>query len=383
MKRLFKLFALTAIGALCFVAVACGPNEPNEPASSGGNGDLYSIELDYEEAVLNVYDSLSLKAETVGLDGEVEWVSSNTGVVQVDNGEVFAVEIGTATVTASVGEYQASCNITVNNDEQVVPVLTVDATQISMEKNGEYIVNADILWKGKSLPKTYDYIWSIKSGDESKASVTPVSESNGKQAVIKALDFGETHCYVRAKAAGSDLISMVDISIPEVAPRIFLTNFSQEKGFYKTNISTVEANNGADVSTILPQISVLDNGVEVEDPNVTYSIADNSVAVMEQGIIKAVGVGETVMTVTYNDEISVQAQINVYRPTVEMNEIVEFETACTSVNFTSDLLGDGEKVFLRDKEIGTFSGKTINYDLTGVNVALGEEMQIKLQTKYI
>ena len=47
---------------------------------------------------------------------EVTWTTSNSSVVKVNNGELTAVKVGTATVTATTvdGGFTASCNVTVN-----------------------------------------------------------------------------------------------------------------------------------------------------------------------------------------------------------------------------------------------------------------------------
>lgn len=45
----------------------------------------------------------------------VSWVSSNTDAVTVNNGQIIAVGIGSATITATCGTHSATCAVTVTN----------------------------------------------------------------------------------------------------------------------------------------------------------------------------------------------------------------------------------------------------------------------------
>ena len=53
----------------------------------------------------------------VGCTDTVKWTSSNENVATVSNGTVTIKGLGTATITATCGEYSATCTVTVDNVE--------------------------------------------------------------------------------------------------------------------------------------------------------------------------------------------------------------------------------------------------------------------------
>lgn len=93
--------------------------------SSGGGSQpaptVYSISLDTNAFSLNEDSStrrLEATTEPAGL--EIIWTSSDVGVATVDStGLVTAVNVGTATITASIldGAYTAACTVTIKENE--------------------------------------------------------------------------------------------------------------------------------------------------------------------------------------------------------------------------------------------------------------------------
>ncbi|HJA98721.1 MAG TPA: Ig-like domain-containing protein [Candidatus Alistipes avicola] len=85
-----------------------------------------TIMLDATEFSLEVGQTRTLEV-TVTPDTEgvtIEWNSSNPSVATVQEGVVTAVAVGDATITANVGEAQASCQVTVTAQSDV-PVNSV------------------------------------------------------------------------------------------------------------------------------------------------------------------------------------------------------------------------------------------------------------------
>lgn len=78
-----------------------------------------SIELSKSSIKLNVGESETLIATIKpddATDKTVTWKSSNTGVATVEDGVIKGVGIGTATITATVGDKSATCSVTVVKD---------------------------------------------------------------------------------------------------------------------------------------------------------------------------------------------------------------------------------------------------------------------------
>lgn len=79
------------------------------------------ITISQSEVTLDVFETLQLTAGIVttgSADGmEVEWISSDESIVQIDkNGKITAANVGSATVTAQLYNFVASCDINVTGD---------------------------------------------------------------------------------------------------------------------------------------------------------------------------------------------------------------------------------------------------------------------------
>ena len=379
MRKLLRISLLASVAmTCCFFATCKDPDEGNNP-NPPDDGQVKSVTLSEEKVSVNVYDGFTLKTTLKGLKGTVTWSSSNEGVIIVENGNIQAVEIGTATITAELDGYKDTCEVTVHNDLMRAPMLEISATEVSLEKNGEYTVTADMLYNGVSLPKTYEYTWTVKAEDGSIVSVTPVAGANGKQAKLKGLAYGTAECYVSASTVGKEIINTVRVTVVSPEPSIYLSNFTQEQGKYTVNLSAIDANDGTDLSFVVPQITVLDGDEEMQNPALTWGGGDSEIAVVEENKIKAVGVGTTTFTLAYN-QTQVSVEVNVYRPTITIEEVLEFESAIQTIAYSSVLVGNGEKAYLNGKEIGTVDKQTVVYDLSNAEYVLGEEAKATLWT---
>lgn len=65
-------------------------------------------------------------------EGKVTWTSSDESVAAVNGGEIVGKKAGTATVTATVGEASAECQVTVTGEEKA-------ATYLQAVENGYYL----------------------------------------------------------------------------------------------------------------------------------------------------------------------------------------------------------------------------------------------------
>lgn len=69
---------------------------------------------------------------------DVTWTSSNPSVISVENGKLTANAVGTADITAKVGDKTVTCTITVKEEkkaEQPKPVITNKNQTISRQQN--------------------------------------------------------------------------------------------------------------------------------------------------------------------------------------------------------------------------------------------------------
>ena len=67
-------------------------------------------------------------------DKTVTWSSSNSAVVSVSNGELKALKVGSAVITAKAGGKSASCTVTVKEEEEPVVPDPVPVTSVTLNK---------------------------------------------------------------------------------------------------------------------------------------------------------------------------------------------------------------------------------------------------------
>ena len=116
---------------------------------------INGISLDKTAVTLTEGETLTLKAAVSpddATDKTVTWSSSNVAVATVENGVVTAVVAGTATITATAGDYSATCVVTVeSNVVDGIDQLTMDngrwtiydlmGRKVENPAKGIYIIN--------------------------------------------------------------------------------------------------------------------------------------------------------------------------------------------------------------------------------------------------
>ena len=133
---------------------------------------VVSVEVSSPAEPIALGEALQLSAEALDENGrpipgvEFSWESSNTSVATVDaTGLVTAVAAGTATITASAGDVQATVDITVVSAMQ--PVVSVEVSpsaetiaigttrQLSAEafdENGQAVAGVEFSWESNNTP---------------------------------------------------------------------------------------------------------------------------------------------------------------------------------------------------------------------------------------
>ena len=76
------------------------------------------VTLNHSSYTLNALESFTLIPTAVGIEEtDYTWSSSDETVATVSDGKVFGVGKGTTTITATLGNYKATCEVIVNADE--------------------------------------------------------------------------------------------------------------------------------------------------------------------------------------------------------------------------------------------------------------------------
>ena len=224
-----------------------------------------SISLNKSELTLNKGQSETLVAtvkpdDTFGDD--ISWTSSNKFVATVESdGKVTAVGGGQATITAQIGFKVATCKLTV-----VVPVesVSLNFSSVTLDE-GE-----SVILKATASPKdaTETVTWS--SSNESIATV----DQEGKVSAIK-----EGSADIVAKA-GNQLATCTVRVLKKV------TSISLDK----ESLTLIVGNTFSLTATVIPD--------DATDKTVTWESNDTSVATVENGVIKGIGVGVATITAT-------------------------------------------------------------------------------------
>ena len=234
---------------------------------------LESISLNKTELALNKGQSETLTATVKpddATDKTVTWSSSNENVAFVDaQGKVTALSGGNATITAKAGDKQATCAVTVT-----IPVesITLDKTTATLEE-GESVTLMATITPEDATNKSIT--WT--SSDNSIATV----DQNGKVAAIK-----EGTATITAKAGEKQ--ASCEITVNKKVIQVTSITLNNEK-------ITVFVGNQATLSaTVLPY--------DATDKTVTWTSSNTSVATVDDGVVKGIGIGTTTITATAGNQ---------------------------------------------------------------------------------
>lgn len=122
-----------------------------EKQSGNQTPAVESLSVSPSELVLEIGGTADLQIEVLPENAEtgtIAWTSSDDNIVTVDeNGSVTAVAEGKATVTASAGDKNASCAVTVMGDPKAGDILYSDGTWSTELEAGKTPV-AVVFWAG-------------------------------------------------------------------------------------------------------------------------------------------------------------------------------------------------------------------------------------------
>lgn len=102
--------------AEAFVAIGVNGAEPSASMSFASDtaNSVQGVNISKSTATVAKDATIQLKAKTFPVDGTITWASSNTTYATVDTtGKVTGEAEGSAIITATCGEYSASCTVTV------------------------------------------------------------------------------------------------------------------------------------------------------------------------------------------------------------------------------------------------------------------------------
>ena len=182
-----KILSFLFVCLLAFLFIGCGdkpvedPNQGEDP-NGGKTEPTYSLSISDADKTVSFEVGDEKKITVTFEGGTLEWTSSDSSVVSVDNGTLKALKAGSATITVSLKEkteYSATITVTVTEKAPVVIEVTglaLTGTKAEVEEGEEFTVVATVT-PTNATDKTVT--WA--SSDPTVATV-----SNGKVTALKA-----------------------------------------------------------------------------------------------------------------------------------------------------------------------------------------------------
>ena len=351
MKRWIKNFFTPLFAAAVFACgvafTACDSAESSGPSSDSIHSapvNVYGVDISTNACTLNLYDEIELSAvatkDGAAVDATIAWVSSDPTVATVENGKVSALKVGSTMITATANGVSSTCVITVV-DAAGAPQLVVDVEETLQVLAGEtFLVQPTLVYNGKVYTDaTYTYV-----------SEDPTIFTVDGAGLIAALKEGEANLTVSASwrgVSGESLTETIrvkvieDIAI-ELSGTETTTIYTSNKDFGDGKTYNTTVTYGAEVYY---------NGALLEgDTGAIWSSSDTGVATVDAqtGVVTAVGVGETSITLTYLSStgkayVSEEIRLSVVLPYAEKNiEILMGAADTVNPLLGADIFEDGD-----------------------------------------
>lgn len=308
-----------------------------------------SINLNLTNLSLNIGGSVSLYATvtpTNATNPAVTWSSSDEKVLTVDNGEVLAVGVGKAVITATTtdgSELSANCNITIK------PILATDLSlsnnSLTIEEGGTDIIIATV---SPANATTKTLLWT--SSNEKVATV-----SDG---VVTAVGQGVA-IITAATTDGTNLSAQCKVTVTPSTKTSITLNQAE---------ATMKAN---DVLTLVASLE----GKALNSSELTWRSSNESVASVVNGVVTAKSVGETTIVGTMTDGSNRSAMCRVVvEPTLVENVQMNINEVGLEVGMTLNLTATVLPETATNKTLSWASSNeaVASVSQTGTVVALAE-----------
>ena len=327
------------------------------------------IELNKSKVLMEVYSQVTLTA-TTNVNEAVVWTTSDAAIATVENGVVSAHSVGNVTITATAGEAEASCTITVT-DLSSFPVLKLDRTEVALVLGGSTVyVNATAVYKNN--PIDCEITW--ESADESVVTV-----ENG---AITPVGAGATTITVKTECLGELLVETISVRV-STDEQIQLS-----KGTLNLTLAKVNPN---DITTDSFTFEAFKDGEPITGVTFHAEASDENVAsVSVEGnvvTVTAVGAGECIVSVFYEGEngtiiSSVEVCVSLAAMSFAEPFVFEYEeinpTKELAFNINSlNLLGEFEGVYCEGVLIS--DGNKLTQEFISNNKG-SSDMNIELRT---
>ena len=200
------------------------------------------------------------------------------------------------------------------------------------------------------------FVWSI-DGD-SPMDVVSIAQA-GNTAVITALAEGETKLVASVERDGHVYFKTVQVTVKQDSEVTLVVseNIGFDQDGYKVDLSTLSTDNG-DVTEVLAKLTAYKNNKIALAKNTKWESQDPSIVKTESGTFTAVSEGQTKVIGSCEVDgktYSVEIAVNVYRPTIVLNESFVVETENLSdFELEGNVKGVSKGVTYNGESVGTY-----------------------------
>ena len=292
-KSILLTLVLILIASVCLFAACNNDNESSAPTDSeseiltDGGSDAGSENSSKEGELTIIKSALTLKRyesallyctkTNIAAEAEIIWTSSDEETVSVgQDGMIFALKAGVATVTAKAGEYEAKCVVTVVETD-VVPSITTDYSDIFVNMGDSFVVSAFVKWGAdEDITTSSEFEWLTEDNEI----ISIVKGENGS-ATVNGLKAGETEITVIATVRGKEAVGTISVKINPVYVSFEVLNddYKLAENGYAVELYTVSAGTGENKTQTLPSLKATFKGAEITDYVMNWSVVEGADAV--------------------------------------------------------------------------------------------------------
>ena len=311
-KQNLALLILSSAFLLC----SCQPSGPDASSNSGSDSSQkQTITLNKTSFSLAIGQTFQLVASSDG----VSYSSSDPNVASVDSsGLVKAISLGSAIITASLGEEKALAKVTVTDEALSTLSIAFPSSSLALYEE-ESISLSPIVKYGDMVIEDA----SIEYGSED-ASV--VAYADGRVSAVKK---GSAYIYAKVTYEGMSDVAYINVEVLSVTTRI-TPNFRER--------NVVVGSEGLTLSFTLIKGN---EEIEAASPFV-YSLSDDSLAEIDGNVLKGKKKGKVDLTVStvYDDE-TIETSLSIV-----VNEKLNIEFYDETSLLKSYEILDGETIIL-------------------------------------
>ncbi len=290
--RKFLTLTLAVLFSLCALTFLWGCNKEEPPKEPSFQAELEDFDLPFGST-----------KQLMATGKNLVWESDNQQVATVNDGLVTAISLGSAKISVSSGNKKEECTVTVVAST-VAPTLELDVAPRSLRIGGQLTLSPIVKFDGQAVQTQITF-------DSANDQVVTVTD----QGVVTAEGLGQTTVSVSYSYAGhSDTVEITFNVIEDVVLEV-------NKNQVNLVVRTASGDNLTEDTVTVTKLTKDDQAKPIEE--VEWSVLDDTIATVKNGVITAKKFGQTTVSVKYTTANGTEAKVNIAvtvgRETLETN----------------------------------------------------------------